>query len=832
MKAYNEENLKKRTGLEQVLYNRLFAKEGQVNPEGGVYGQDDYREPNFAAWLKQVKSQKNIDLLKDYDLGKEEISSRHVNGYRPEEHTFNKWANQGLRGQGHMMLGFGYGEGVSNNRQFPDEVDRYMSPHEDKVVKQVIKDMNEEAEPGRRDVLNEFTRAGAHGSQMLKPNAETKYKLARDKMIMGEVSKLRNQGYQQAAQIFNADRLAREQNISNRMQVPFGMQKFERGQLGTLENLNNMNNYHRQSGLNAAHSRFQEQRELPFQDISNLHSIMSQGGYRPSHNYEQPPQQPPSFFGQESKEGGRIGLRAMAEQLARKGRGGDTELAHINPIEAAVLKSMGGSGGINPSTGLKEYSFFTNPGKAIKGLGKGNRLLAETLGLAGGLFGGVGGGALGGAAKAALLKQNLLKGALGGAALGYALPAGAGMLGKAMGPNSGIGGALSKYGAANAGNFGSIGTKFFGTSGGPNIINSTFGINPHGGPSAAGASHNPFKVLDDQEDGGGFMGKMMGKNKGIMDYATALAPIALQGYSAMQDRGDAKKDRAAADRKEQQEREMLMRQVAADEARAAKEEARTSELLALNRPVEDERRKHELAKMKHEQDRWGMKSAAEARMLKEKEEREKKEAIEAEEAKNFLAGLKNREFKQPILAFGDGGRVACFKEGGRVTHNSRTLRFASGGYVDGSNSGVKDNVRADLPEGAYVLDATTISLLGDGNSKAGAKKVDDFLNSKRMEDKPSMDSIHIPSVHANRLKKQMAAGGELAKVRGRIVPAKISNGEYVLSPEDVLMFSRGGSLDEGSRMLDKMRQSLKGQKGVKAHGILPPSKPIEMYLRG
>jgi hypothetical protein len=41
--------------------------------------------------------------------------------------------------------------------------------------------------------------------------------------------------------------------------------------------------------------------------------------------------------------------------LASKGRFGDTMLAHINPQEAGLLKSMGGSGTINPETGLREF---------------------------------------------------------------------------------------------------------------------------------------------------------------------------------------------------------------------------------------------------------------------------------------------------------------------------------------------------------------------------------------------------------------------------------------------------------------------------------------------
>jgi hypothetical protein len=53
--------------------------------------------------------------------------------------------------------------------------------------------------------------------------------------------------------------------------------------------------------------------------------------------------------------GGRVGLRSVAKELQDMGRGGDTILAHINPQEAALLKRMGGSGTINPNTGLPEY---------------------------------------------------------------------------------------------------------------------------------------------------------------------------------------------------------------------------------------------------------------------------------------------------------------------------------------------------------------------------------------------------------------------------------------------------------------------------------------------
>jgi hypothetical protein len=110
-------------------------------------------------------------------------------------------------------------------------------------------------------------------------------------------------------------------------------------------------------------------------------------------------------------EGGIVGLPQMtpiAREMAAMGRNGDTMLAHITPQEAMMLKRMGGSGTINPYTGLPEFFFkklFRGIGKAIKSVGKavkkfakstvGRIVLSVALGaflgpMAGGLLGGVG----------------------------------------------------------------------------------------------------------------------------------------------------------------------------------------------------------------------------------------------------------------------------------------------------------------------------------------------------------------------------------------------------------------------------------------------------------
>jgi hypothetical protein len=76
-------------------------------------------------------------------------------------------------------------------------------------------------------------------------------------------------------------------------------------------------------------------------------------------------------------EGGIVRLPQMtpiAREMAAMGRNGDTMLAHITPQEAMMLQRMGGSGTINPYTGLPEFFI----GKLFKGLVKGIKKFAKS----------------------------------------------------------------------------------------------------------------------------------------------------------------------------------------------------------------------------------------------------------------------------------------------------------------------------------------------------------------------------------------------------------------------------------------------------------------------
>jgi hypothetical protein len=127
--------------------------------------------------------------------------------------------------------------------------------------------------------------------------------------------------------------------------------------------------------------------------------------------------------GQHGKKFARGGLAQAAKTLKSKGRNGDTMLAHINPAEADMLRRAGGSGAINPSTGLPEYGFLSSLFKVLvpialsifaPGVGT---AIGSSLGATGAWASALGGAVIGGATSALTggnIAQGALMGGLGG----------------------------------------------------------------------------------------------------------------------------------------------------------------------------------------------------------------------------------------------------------------------------------------------------------------------------------------------------------------------------------------------------------------------------------
>lgn len=85
----------------------------------------------------------------------------------------------------------------------------------------------------------------------------------------------------------------------------------------------------------------------------------------------------------------------------------------------------------------------------------------------------------------------------------------------------------------------------------------------------------------------------------------------------------------------------------------------------------------------------------------------------------------NRQQTNPnidYLNYGYGPAASFFKN--NQLPNTGVVTAAEGRYIRGGGTGTSDSIDAKLSNGEYVMDAQTVSMLGDGSSDAGAKKLD------------------------------------------------------------------------------------------------------------
>jgi len=421
------------------------------------------------------------------------------------------------------------------------------------------------------------------------------------------------------------------------------------------------------------------------------------------------------------KEGGSVkeeDLPRLADLIRRHGRNGDTELAHINPIEAHILKSLGGSGTINPATGLREYSFWSNPFKAIKSvIGGGAGAIIGNM-IAPGI-GGIIGGALGQGVQHAARGKSALSGALKGAGMGAALPSLASALGSGLRSLGGtaLGSSLSNYGSTNA----ILPALGMGSSSGSSGLFGLGGSNPYvsGGLSAATAL---------SQGAGTGRGQGLGVSSG--DYAENY-------YDYMLDRQKKQDNMGFTDKLKDyltQPGNLLTLGTTAAQY-LGREKPKSPEKIA-----EEERRYRNASR----------KTIAEV---------EADEALETARA-DLQKKRKNKQLDEDIKNMGSVRRRVVspeeFARTGRwleyTDEEGRPLRMKGGGsahspyaylteeiysplspigYLSGDSGGQDDLIDARLSDGEYVFDASTVSDLGDGNNAAGARKLDTFRENIR-----------------------------------------------------------------------------------------------------
>lgn len=390
-------------------------------------------------------------------------------------------------------------------------------------------------------------------------------------------------------------------------------------------------------------------------------------------------------------------LSPLAEMLKGQGRHGDTMLAHINPLEAMMLKSMGGSGTINPKTGLPEY-FFGGIGRFFKkvlgpvgGAILGNMILPGAGALIGGGIGGMFG------------HPNQRMGPLAGAGMGAFAPMAMGGLGNLISGAgaTGAGGLLNSLAGQTANPLTSFLTPgMVSGSGAPSpfslssLINggnaaasTPFSMNPVAQLSSTlapkGASSSP-SFLASLLEGAGVKGATTGSQAGsflgqFLQPQNALSTL-MVGNSLLNPPPSVERQAKAQYRAQAEAQKYLDDQL--------HEPDRMRQRAKLDRELEREK--------------W--------EPLAETADDVETEQLSPEEyertGKWFRKYKKNPQGQRIEVPYARGGEVRR--------------------YLDGNTGGQEDKIPAWLSDGEYVMDANTVSALGDGNNTAGAQRLDEF----------------------------------------------------------------------------------------------------------
>lgn len=396
---------------------------------------------------------------------------------------------------------------------------------------------------------------------------------------------------------------------------------------------------------------------------------------------------------------------SLAEIIRQQGEGEDSILAHINPIEAAVLKSMGGSGTINPKTGLPQFGLFSNPKKWFKSVvGPAAGVVLGNMILPG--LGGIIGGALGGATGSAVRgRKDYMQSALRGASMGAAAPTAASLLGSgasSMGAGS-VGNYLTNYGTRNA----ILPSLGIGNNAGSGSIPGVQAAES----TASTVGREAGKKAVEQS----FADKLMVNSK---DFFTQPSNIMSTAVLANQ----------LIPQKEKKVKETTPEEIASNEKRYRNASRLSQAELEAEAAYSLAQRE---AKRRARNNLYGLESSSVTPLY-----RKVNSPAEYENTRRWLEYYDNPEFT---------GNQVRMKEGGSFKpYSSYEIEYPMGiiGYLQGYSGGQDDDINAKLSDGEYVIDASTVSDLGDGNNANGAKKLDQMRRNIREHKRGG--SINMP----------------------------------------------------------------------------------------
>lgn len=396
-------------------------------------------------------------------------------------------------------------------------------------------------------------------------------------------------------------------------------------------------------------------------------------------------------------------MQTLAQNLASLGRNGDSMMVHMNPTEVAGLQALAQSQGtsltVNPDTGMPEAfnlgDFFLNLLPTAVGVALAPSTGGASLGLSGGMAAAapIVGGALTGAALASMKGEDPLLGGLTGGLGGYGGSGIAGGLAK-FGTPASTSQALAPINAAKE--IGGPGIQLAAGTGGYDALNPAISqavaTAPNFAPATATTGMSPFSagVTKAFENPSAYMESIGGPMGLAKEYGMPLGGAALAalepsdlGYTSLND--------------------------------AMKDKDKYDPYATLN-----------------------LSGDTGLRLL-----------ARGGEVKGYAAGgqlpayydmggnfntFERQDTPSPMPQLSqDGYGLGRLNQLAQQQSASRAASdvFARGGYLDGAGDGMSDSIPATigdkqparLADGEFVVPADVVSHLGNGSSKAGAKRL-------------------------------------------------------------------------------------------------------------
>jgi hypothetical protein len=486
-------------------------------------------------------------------------------------------------------------------------------------------------------------------------------------------------------------------------------------------------------------------------------------------------------------------IRQMAEEVRRKGHGDDKILAHIDPMEAQMLGRMSG-GSVNPQTGLPQYGFKKFFRSVERGVRHTIKPLVKAAGpaLASAAMMAVGLPPVASLAGAAAIgasqrgKGNKLTGALGGLGQGLmyqsiapTLASNAGfasdsMIGRMAGLNQPS--LLHSLGMSSAPAYGG-GIGLFGNMGqrgmGDNLLSSIM-------PTGLGG------LFGNQQGGGS---SFQGENGMLLGDLNQIVPVGMRGLGGLFGNQGGLGGMIGNFMRQKQMQDMPQYNPTGQEM-----------MQWGPPPSQQEGGGHPFVSREPQgaENQWKNPNV------------------------NRASGLSNF----PMMGGASKSLFDVSKEKGAdnspdITKKKKKKRmpkeeqeeeeqyryYATGGHVKGPGGGVDDKIKKTLPNGTYVVRASDVSMLGDGSTEAGVKKL------KKFED--SFIKSGITKSFDDHTKG---------------IKAFVSNGEYTIRPQVVSHLGKGDN-DRGAKVMDKITSNLRKHKGIQ-NRLPPKAKSIQSYMQG